>query len=180
MPTGGSSLEIYGGPLSQSRCSIQVACCVVREALRYFRQALESFLPIVERWQVTPADFFVFWKKRQSPVMLRVNRVTLSPKLSSIFFSKNAFSPSSSSPHSYLYHTHVQSIKRKITVKVCWLKVKSHGPGIRAHRCGAFGRLTRAAPWLRRRFNLNQYAVEQGSSDWLIILVSLGILIISF
>lgn len=38
----------------------------------------------------------------------------------------------------------------------------------------------RAAPWLRRRFNLNQYAIEQGSSDWLIILVSLGILIISF
>lgn len=71
-------------------------------------------------------------------------------------------------------------LREKNTVKVRWLKVKSHGPRIRAHRCGAFGRLMRAAPWLRRRFNLNQYAIEQGSSDWLIILVSLGILIISF
>lgn len=102
------------------------------------------------------------------------------PNSRQYFVSKNAVSPSSSSPYSYLYHTPVQSIKRKITVKVRWLKVKSHGPRIRAHRCGVFGRLMRAAPWLRRRFNLNQYAIEQGSSDWLIILVSLGILIITF
>lgn len=58
------------------------------------------------------------------------------------------------------------------------LKVKSRGPMIRTHRCGASGRLMRAARRLRRRSSLNQYAIEQESSDWLITLVCLDMFII--
>lgn len=111
-----------------------------------------------------------------------LNRVTLFAKLSSIFYFfifLNVFTHSTSCPCSCIYQWWSLVGEKAFSAKVRWLKVKSHGPKIRTHRCGASGRLMRAARWMRRRSSLNQYAIEQESSDWFITLVCLNIFIIS-
>lgn len=92
MPAVGSSLEIYGGPLSQSR-SIQVACCAIRESLLYVRKAVQTCLPIVERWKVTPIDFFIFWE-----IWSPAAELHFSPNSRQISFKKNVFTHSTSYP----------------------------------------------------------------------------------